>query len=99
MTSTIAGAKVAEVTYSGTAAYATYEVINSNPTVTQIANIPVAVAFDGSTVPAAGTATAQISLAPISSSATANTAAPVPRFGGPTTTWNAYTISSCPAAP
>ena len=58
-TSTIKGAKVAEVNYSGTTAYATYEVINSDPSVQETANFPVAVAFTSSEIPAAGKATVE----------------------------------------
>ena len=97
-TNNIEGYKVAEATYSGTTAYATYEVTNANPTVTEFATLPVAVAFDSAAVPAAGSATAQISFAPIPNAATGN-AAPLPRFGNPASQLNAYTINSCPGAP
>jgi hypothetical protein len=91
--------KVGEVTYSGTTAYATYEVTNSNPSVREVATIPVAVAFDSSPVPAAGLTQTRISFAPISGASTASPTAPLPRFGSPFPLLPAYTINACTAAP
>jgi hypothetical protein len=91
--------KVGEVTYSGTTAYATYEVTNSDPSALEVATIPVAVAFDSSPAPAAGLTETRISFAPISSASTASPTAPLPRFGNPFPLVATYTISACTAAP
>ncbi len=94
-TQTIGTVPVAEVNYSGSIAYATYEVINSNPGILELAVIPVAVAFSGSNPPAAGSVTVDPSYAPVSSVITADLSAPLPRFVDFGTPQPAYTINDC----
>ncbi len=98
-TATIGKVKVAEVTYSGRMAYAIYEVTDSNPAVTETATIPVAVAFNSSTLPGVSVAMENASFGPISNSPIADPVAPLPRFGDSFPTVIAYTINSCSPAP
>ena len=87
---------VAEVSYSGGVAYAVYEVLYADPSVVETASIPVAVAFAGS--PAVGQVSALSSLAPISSTESASSTAPLPRFTSIYAAQPAYAIASCPAS-
>jgi hypothetical protein len=98
-TATIGTTPVAEVNYSGSVGYATYEITNADSTITEVATIPVAVAFNSSTVPAIGVTEVNASFAPINTIATADPAAPLPRFADPFASQTAYAINSCPATP
>jgi len=97
--SSIAGTGgLAEVNYSGTTGYATYEVANSDPTVIESATIPVYVAFISATsqnLPAPGASTVTASFAPISTVATASATAPIPRFTNLSSPSAAFTINLC----
>jgi hypothetical protein len=86
---------VAEVKTSGTTAYAIYEVIYSNPAVTETATIPVAVAFTNK--PATGLVISSTSLAPLGTNGNASESAPIPRFANFSTPQGAYSITSCSA--
>ncbi|HTR35413.1 MAG TPA: kelch repeat-containing protein [Bryobacteraceae bacterium] len=88
---------VAEVTYNGGDAFATYEVVYDDPAVAELATIPVAIAFRKA--PHAGATTVNASLAPQSTIGTADASAPVPRYGALTATQPAYSLFSCPAKP
>jgi hypothetical protein len=94
-TQTIGTAPVAEVNYSGSTAYTTYEVINASAAIVEHAVIPVAVAFSSSNPPAAGSVTVDPSFAPLSSVMTADLTAPLPRFVDFGTPQPAYAINSC----
>ncbi len=94
-TETIGTTPVAEANYSGSFAYAIYEVIKSSPNLVEHAAIPVAVAFSGA-IPPAGSVTVETSLAPLSSVTAADPSAPLPRFVDAGTPQPAYAINSCP---
>ena len=85
---------VAEVSYSGSTAYAVFEVVYADSTVLETAVIPVAVAFN-SPQPASGTVTADASFGPLSSVMTDDVSAPLPRFANAATAQNTYAIKSC----
>ena len=69
---------VSEVTLSGGAGYAVYEVADTNPLVQETAQFPTFIALPRLTPPAVAQET--INLAPVSSVAVASATAPVPRF-------------------
>jgi hypothetical protein len=103
---TVQGSPVAEVNYSGNTAYAVYEIVNSDPNVSEVATIPVAVAFNGSgSPPALGQMTVNISEAPtggpLAGTETANTTSPIPRFVDTASPFTALSFIACsvPAAP
>jgi hypothetical protein len=96
--SSAAGGGVIEVNYSGTTGYATYEVVNSDPTVPEQANVDVFVAFVSATsqnLPAPGVSTVAASFAPISTVATASATAPIPRFTNLSSPSNSFSINLC----
>jgi hypothetical protein len=89
---------VAEVAYSGTTGYATYEVVNSDPNVPETAFINVFVAFLSATaqnLPAPGSSTVSVSFAPLSNVGTASAVDPIPRFGDTSTPRAAFDINLC----
>jgi hypothetical protein len=89
---------VAEVSYSGTTGYATYEVVNSDPNVPENAIITVYVAYISATaqnLPAPGASTVNVSFAPLSNVGTATATDPIPRFGDTSTPRSAFTINLC----
>jgi hypothetical protein len=89
---------LAEVSYSGTTGYATYEVLNSDPSVQENATIGVYVAFISNTsqnLPAPGASTLNVSFAPLSTVGTATATDPIPRFGDSSTPINAFDINLC----
>jgi hypothetical protein len=89
---------VAEVNYSGTTGYATYEVVNSDPTAIEHAVVGVFVAFVSATsqnLPAPGSSTVTVSFAPISTVAVASSTAPIPRFTNLSSPNSAFTINLC----
>jgi hypothetical protein len=91
-------AGVAEVAYSGTTGYATYEVVNSDPNVNESAKINVFVAFLSATaqnLPAPGSSTVNVSFAPLSNVGTASAVDPIPRFGDASTPRAAFDINLC----
>jgi hypothetical protein len=89
---------IAEVSYSGTTGYATYEVINSDPNVPENALITVYVAYISNTaqnLPAPGASTVNVSFAPLSNVGTATATDPIPRFGDTSTPLAAFDINLC----
>src|ERR1039458_3155559 len=89
-------AGIAEVSYSGTTGYATYETINSDPNVPENATITAFVAFISNTsqnLPAPGTGTVNVSFAPLSNDGTASATDPIPRFGDTSSATNAFDIN------
>ncbi len=95
----VAGAGgIAEVSYSGTTGYATYETVNSDPNVPENAIITGYVAFISNTaqnLPAPGTGTVNVSFAPLSNDGTASATDPIPRFGDTSTPLSALDINLC----
>jgi len=89
---------LAEVSYSGTTGYATYEVLNSDPNAQESAIIGVSVAFISNTaqnLPAPGASTLNVSFAPLSNVGTASSTDPIPRFGDSSAPLNTFTINLC----
>jgi len=87
-----------QLTVSGTTATATYEILYSDPSVTETLSVPAYAAYisnTGQNLPAPGTATIAVNFAPLSSIPTASTSAPIPRFCQPYTPSNLFTINSC----
>jgi len=92
------GNPLAEVTYTGTTGSATYEVINSDPTVPESATIAFYVAFISNTaqnLPAPTPGTVNVSFAPLSNVGTATSSDPIPRFGDTSTPLAAFDINLC----
>jgi len=92
------GGGVAEVNYSGTTGYATYEVVNSDPNTPEHATITAYVAFISNTsqnIPAPGSSTVNVSFAPLSNVGTASSTDPIPRFGDTSTPRSAWDINLC----
>ena len=87
-----------QLTISGSTAVATYEILYSDPSVTETMAVPAYAAYisnTGQNIPAPGTATASVNFAPLSTSPTASSSAPIPRFCQPYTPANLFTINSC----
>jgi len=87
-----------QLTISGSTAVATYEILYSDPSVLETLAVPAYAAYisnTGQNIPAPGTATASVNFAPLSTSPTASSSAPIPRFCQPYTPSNLYTINSC----
>ena len=86
------------VSLSGTTGAATYEIIYSDPSVTETLTVPVFVAYISNTaqnLPGAGTSTIAVNFAPLSTTPTASSSAPIPRFCQPNTASNLFSINSC----
>jgi hypothetical protein len=89
---------LAEVSYSGTTGYATYETINSDPNSPEHASIAVYVAFFSNTtsnLPAPGASTVSVSFAPLSNVGVASSTDPIPRFGDTSQPLAAFDINLC----
>jgi len=89
---------LAEINYSGTTGYATYEVVNSDPNVPEFAFIDVFVAFisnTGQSLPAPGSGTLSVSFAPLSNVGVASSTDPIPRFGDSSQPRAAFDINLC----
>ncbi len=87
-----------QLTISGSTAVATYEILYSDPSVTETLAIPAYAAYisnTGQNIPAPGVATVSVNFAPLSTAPTASTSAPIPRFCQPYTPANLFTINSC----
>ena len=79
-TAMIGSIPVAEATRNGDLVYATYEVVNSDPTAIEAANIPVAIAFTNLSAQN-GNAPVTITLAPFAALPAGFYSGPIPRFG------------------
>jgi hypothetical protein len=89
---------LAEVNYSGTTGYATYETVASAANVPEHALIRVFVAFFSNTtqnLPAPGSSTVNVSFAPLSNVGVASASDPIPRFGDSSTPRDAFVINLC----
>lgn len=95
-TKMVGSTPVAEVTYSGSTGYATYEIVYSDPSVVETVPISVAVEFTGSPSPRQVTVTP--SMAPVDTTAKASATAPIPRFTSIYAATPAFAIESCPAS-
>ncbi len=94
-TAMVGNTPVAEVEYARSNAFATYEVVYSDPSVTETASIPVAVAFRNS--PGTGQVNVTPSFAPLNAAETASSSAPLPRFTELYAAQPAFSIDSCSA--
>jgi hypothetical protein len=89
---------IAEVSYSGTTGYATYETVNSDPNVPENATITAYVAYISNTaqnLPAPGTGTVNVSFAPLSNDGLASATDTIPRFGDTSSASTAFDINLC----
>jgi hypothetical protein len=88
----------ANVQFTGTAAQAVYEVVNSDPAAIESAVLPIGVAFVSNTpnsLPATGTVSVNASFAPLSTVNTASSSAPIPRFCDRSTAAPTFNINQC----
>lgn len=92
------GVGTTQLTVSGNATTAVYEVWFSNNNAIERVDVPFTVAAisnTGQNLPALGTATATISFNPISNVNTASSTAPIPRFCNSSSPANFFTIIPC----
>jgi len=96
---TVQGLPVAEVNYGSGMAWATYEIVNSDPNVPELATIPVAVAFNSTANFAFfGEVTVNVSEVPSfieSGGSAANAAVPIPLFEDTSIAQPVFTINAC----
>jgi hypothetical protein len=96
-TSTAAGG-IAPVTLSGGAGTAVWEVMVADPVAVETILVPFAIAFTANTasnLPGLGTATVNLSFAPLSTVTTASASAPIPRFADTSTSRTLAIINAC----
>jgi len=87
-----------QVTSTAGSAAAVYEVVNSDPSAVEIANIPVGVWFISNTaqnLPTPGQATVNVSFAPLSTDNTASGSDYIPRFCDRSVPINTFNIGVC----
>ncbi len=92
------GGGLSSVVVNGTTASVTYEVVYSNANVLEQIIVPATVAFLSNTnqnLPGLGQTTVSVNFAPLSSTPTASTSAPIPRFCQPYPTRNFIAINIC----
>jgi uncharacterized protein (TIGR03437 family) len=87
---------VTEVTLTNGSGYVVYEVADSNPSAQESAQFPTFIAISNVTAPA--TATETVSLAPVSTTATASTTAPIVRFVATSPASDCSRLGDCNAA-
>ena len=93
-----AGGGIAPVTLSGGTGVAVYEVMRADPVAVETILVPFVVAFTANTasnLPGLGTATVNLSFAPLSTVTTASASAPVPRFADTSTSRTIFVINAC----
>jgi uncharacterized protein (TIGR03437 family) len=78
--------------------YAVYEVLDANPTVLESAQFPTFVGTSTTVPVAAGTANESVSFAAVSTDATANSSAPIPRFVAAQPPSDCQTVGDCGAS-
>ncbi len=88
---------VSEVPLLGGAGYAVYEVVDSNPSRIESAEIPVFLGLPPDGFRAAQTTNASISLAPVSTVTTASATEPLPRFVAVTPSSDCSLVGDCSA--
>lgn len=91
-------APLVPVTITANAGVAVYEVVFTDPSSIERANIPVTLAYTANTgqnLPALGQSTVNVSFAPISNVTTASSSAPIPRFVDTSTARNTFAINAC----
>jgi hypothetical protein len=88
----------AELTGTGGTIFMVYEVVNEDPSAVEQANIPFGVAFVSNTaqnLPAPGISTFNASFAPLSTTGTASSSAPIPRFCDQSVARTGFAIIVC----
>ena len=86
------------LTISGTTAVATYEILYSDPSVTETMTAPVYVGYvsnTGQNLPAPGTTTVAVNFAPLSTTPVMSSTAAIPRFCQTYPAANLFSIVSC----
>jgi hypothetical protein len=89
---------LAAVTLSGGAGTAVWEVMRADPVAVETILVPFAIAFNSNTasnLPGLGTATVNLSFAPLSTVTTASASAPIPRFADTSTSRTLAVINAC----
>jgi hypothetical protein len=92
------GYAAAEITTTGGAGTAVYEVVNADPSAIESATIPIGIGYasnTGTNTPPPGTFTTHTSFSPLSTVGTADSSAPIPRFCDDGTTTNLFKVSIC----
>jgi hypothetical protein len=92
------GSGATTVGISGTAGSVTYEIVASNPNEIEDLVVPVTAGFvsnTGQNLPGIGVSTVQVNFAPLSSTPTASSSAPIPRFCQKYPAANIFTINTC----
>jgi uncharacterized protein (TIGR03437 family) len=87
---------VSEVTITNGSGYVVYEVVDQSPTVIESAQFPTFIGLSNVTAPAV--AQESVSLAPVSTTATASATAPFPRFAAVTPDSDCGVVGDCGAA-
>ena len=85
-----------EAPLTGGAGYAVYEVVDSNPSITEIAQFPAFFGIPNGAAP--GQASVTLSYAPVSNVMTASITAPVPRFANVTPASDCGVVGDCGAS-
>jgi uncharacterized protein (TIGR03437 family) len=85
-----------EIPITNGAGYAVYEVMDSNPSTTEIAQFPAFYGIPSQTSP--GQSSVTLSYAPVSNVMTASTTAPVPRFANVTPASDCGVVGDCGAS-
>jgi len=88
----------AQLTVTGTTASVIYEIYYADPSVNETATVPISVAFAANTannLPAPGTSTVTVSFAPLSTTPTASSTAPIPRFCQNESPATLFSIAPC----
>jgi len=83
---------------SGTTASVTYEIVADDPNVLEALVVPVTAGFvsnTGQNLPGIGVSTVAVNFAPLSSTPTASSSAPIPRFCQKYPAANIFTINTC----
>jgi hypothetical protein len=81
---------------SGTTATLVYEIYYANQSVQETLNVPISVEYvSTTTTPVGGTSTVAVSFSPQSSTHTASSTAPIPRFGISGAALNLFSITPC----
>jgi len=89
---------MAPVTLSGGSGTAVWEVMQADPVAVETILLPVALSFTantGSNLPGLGTATVNLSFAPLSTVTTASSSAPIPRFADTSTSRTLAIVNAC----
>ncbi len=87
-----------ELTVSGGSAFAVYEVMDTDPAAREVAYLPVFLVYAQNNCSNASQTALGVTLGPVSTVATANATAPIPRFSAVTPVADCQILSDCSAA-